>query len=133
MPEMSADVEHPNPSASAVEIPTATAPRAPAEPPQSPFTGEPKGPIPSPTVTQPPVPPAPETPLPPTADTPRWRLAAIGYVLLIVGFALALVIPHFRLRAGFREDALVILSIVAMLAAAISILAAFVLNLLRGA
>jgi len=133
MPEMSADVEHPNPSASAVETPTAAAPRAHPEPPQSPFTGEPKGPIPSPTVTQPPVPPAPENPLPATADTPRWRLAAVGYALLAFGFALALLIPHFRLRAGLREDALVILSIAAMLAAAVSILAAFVLNLLRGA
>jgi hypothetical protein len=64
-------------------------------------------------------------------DHPHWRLAAAGYLLLAIGFALALTIPHLHLHAGIREVALVVLCILILLTATATILASFVLNLLR--
>lgn len=126
MPEMSADVERPNVSATAVETPTAPAPRAPDHP-QTSLNSETEAPLtPTGAITAPP-----DTALSPAADVPRWRLAAVGYLLLILGFALALTIPHLRIKAGIAEGALVILSIASMLAATLAILLSFVLNLLR--
>jgi hypothetical protein len=121
MREMSADVEHPNVTGTAVETPTAPVPpvrpHAPAA--TAPSNGNPAGALPT-SVTE-----------AQQADTPRWRLTAAGYLILVSGFATALAIPHLPLRAGLVEDALVIVSIVAMLAGAATVLASFVLNLLR--
>jgi hypothetical protein len=64
-------------------------------------------------------------------DTPRWRLAIAGYLLLSAGFILALTIPRLHVHAGIREEALVVASIAAMLTGAASVLASFILNLLR--
>ena len=123
MPEMSADVEHPNVTGTAVETPTAPLPPArplsvaPAA--ASPSNGNPAGSFPA-SVTE-----AQQT------DMPRWRVTAAGYLILTFGFATALAIPHLPLRAGLVEDALVIVSITAMLAGAATVVASFVLNLLR--
>ena len=128
MPEMSADVEPSDLTLSAVESPTALpppslrahVPAAPATP--APSNGSPETPlagsIPDPTLSA-------------AADTPRWPLTIAGYVILTTGFGLAVATPHFPLRAGPAEDALIILSITSMLAGAALVVASFVLNLLR--
>ena len=122
MPEMSADVEHPDLTVAAVGSPTAPAlpSRATAA---APSTGSPE------TSSA-------NAPAEPAAAsdvdvTPRWRLTAMGYAILTAGFTLAVSIPHMPLRAGLLEDALIILGIVTMLTGAAVVVASFVLNLLR--
>lgn len=119
MPEMSADVEHPNVTGTAVEAPTAPVPAVRPLPPVAPSNGNPAASFPAPVtdVQQ--------------SDTPQWRMTAAGYVILVCGFATALSIPHLPLRAGLVEDALVIIGITAMLGGAATVVASFVLNLLR--
>jgi hypothetical protein len=119
MREMSADVEHPNVTGTAVETATVPPPAVRPHPSASPPNGNPAASlvVPTPGVQQ--------------SDTPRWRLTAAGYLILVSGFATALAIPHLPLRAGLVEDALVIVSITTMLAGAAVVVASFVLNLLR--
>ena len=120
MPEMSADVEHPDLTVAAVGAHAAPGP-APRAIVAAPSNGSPD---PSPT-------PTPDPSLPAFVDAPRWRMTAAGYVILTAGFALALAIPHLPLRAGLLEDALIILGIVTMLTGAGVVVASFVLSLLR--
>ena len=128
MPEMSADVERSQIAAVATLGPqpsvAPTPPRATAEhPATAPANGSPVKPLlaaaaaADPSITAP--------------DAPHWRLAAVGYGLLVAGFILALALPRFHAHAGLREDALVIASIATMLTGSAAVLASFVLNLLR--
>src|SRR5258706_8822277 len=62
---------------------------------------------------------APPTPIVTAAAAhPDWRLAIGGFVLLIVATGLACAIPHFHLKGGIGEYALVLLSIIALFAGA---------------
>lgn len=67
----------------------------------------------------------------PVSATRQVRLTAAGYLLLILGSAMAFAIPHLRLRAALAENGLVILSIIAMLAGAALVVWSFVRPMLR--
>jgi hypothetical protein len=61
----------------------------------------------------------------------RAGLAIGGYVVLILGTLLAIILPRVGMKAGLLEDALVILSIMAMIAGTGMVMFSFVWNLLR--
>ena len=67
----------------------------------------------------------------PAAAYPTWRFAFVGVILLIIATALACSIPHFHLKSTLGEDALVLLSIIALIAGAALVTTCFVRNVLR--
>ena len=68
---------------------------------------------------------------PVTAARPSWRLAMAGYLLLILATALVCIIPWLHVRSAFGEAALVLLSIVALVAGATLATACFIRNMIR--
>jgi hypothetical protein len=59
--------------------------------------------------------PAPTPAAKPQMHARHGRLMLLAYLLLIFGTVIAINLPRFRLKAGLGEEALVILSITAML------------------
>jgi hypothetical protein len=55
----------------------------------------------------------------------------VGYLLLIFGTAVIFNLPRYRMKAGFLEDSLVLLSILCMVGGAGLVLWAFIRKMLR--
>jgi hypothetical protein len=79
--------------------------------------------------TAPSIPPTAAPPV--TAASPSWRLAMAGYLLLILATALVCIIPSLHVRSAFGEAALVLLSIVGLIAGATLATACFIRNMIR--
>jgi hypothetical protein len=69
--------------------------------------------------------------LTPAARRRKIGLATGGYLLLILATILALALPRMKLKAGFGEDLLVILSMLGMIVGAAMTLLSLVWNILR--
>src|SRR5438552_896988 len=66
------------------------------------------------------------------AKQPRYgQTMLVGYLLLILGTAIIFNLPRYRMKAGFLEDSLVLLSILSMAGGAGLVLWAFVRKMLR--
>jgi hypothetical protein len=74
----------------------------------------------------------PTTAAPPlTLARPSWRLAIAGYLLLILATALVCIIPSLHVGSIFAEAALVLLSIVALVAGAGLATTCFIRNMIQ--